>query len=52
MEATGDSVFVPNRSANTLGGREGSEDNNGARRVLPARKKSMYRGKYVRFSNE
>ena len=52
LEATGDSNFVPNRLANALGGREGSEDNNGARRVLPARKKSMYRGKHVRFSDE
>ena len=52
LEATGDSVFVSNRLTNTLGGREGSKDNNRARRVLPARKKSMYRGKYVRFSNE
>jgi hypothetical protein len=52
LEATRDSVFVPNRLANALGSREGSEDNNGARRVLPARKKSMYRGKHVRFSNE
>jgi len=52
LEATGDSVFVPNRLANVLGGKEGSEDNNGARRVLLARKKSIYRGKYVRFSNE
>jgi hypothetical protein len=52
LEATRDSVFVPNRLANTLGGREGSKDNNGARRVLPARKKSMYRGKHVRFSDE
>jgi hypothetical protein len=52
LEATGDSVFVPNRSTNAPGDREGSEDNNGGRRVLPARKKSMYRGKYVRFSDE
>jgi hypothetical protein len=52
LEATGDSVFVPNRVANTLGGREGSEDNNGSRRVMPARKKSIYRGKHMRFSKE
>jgi hypothetical protein len=52
LEATGDSVFVPNQSANALGGREDSEDNDGARRVLPARKKSMYRGRHVRFSDE
>jgi hypothetical protein len=52
LEATRDSVFIPNRLANALGGREGSEDNNGARRVLLARKKSMYRGKHVRFSDE
>ena len=52
MEATRDSIFVPNRLANTLGGREGSKDNNGARRVLLARKKSIYRGKYIRFSDE
>ena len=52
MEATRDSNFVPNRSANALGDREGSEDNNRARRVLPARKKSIYRGKHVRFSNK
>jgi hypothetical protein len=52
LEATGDSVFVPNRSTNAPGDREGSEDNNGGRRVLLARKKSMYRGKHVRFSDE
>jgi hypothetical protein len=52
LEATGDSVFIPNRSTNAPGDREGSEDNNGCRRVLLARKKSMYRGKYVRFSDE
>jgi hypothetical protein len=52
LEATGDSVFVPNRLTNAPGDREGSEDNNGGRRVLPARKKSMYRGKHVRFSDE
>ena len=52
LEATRDSVFIPNRSTNAPGDREGSEDNNGGRRVLPARKKSMYRGKHVRFSDE
>jgi hypothetical protein len=52
LEATGDSVFVPNRSTNAPGDREESEDNNGGRRVLPARKKSIYRGKHVRFSDE
>ena len=48
LEATRDSVFVPNAP----GDREGSEDNNGGRRVLLAGKKSMYRGKRVRFSDE
>jgi hypothetical protein len=52
LEATRDSVFIPNRLANALGGREDSEDNNGARRILPARKKSIYRSKHVRFSDE
>jgi hypothetical protein len=52
LEATRDSVFVPNRLTNTPGDREGGEDNNRGRRVLPARKKSIYRGKHVRFSNE
>jgi hypothetical protein len=52
LEATGDSVFIPNRSTNAPSHREGSEDNNRGRRVLPARKKSMYRGKHVRFSDE
>ena len=52
LEATRDSVFVPNRSTNAPSNREGSEDNNGGRRVLLARKKSMYRGKHVRFSDE
>ena len=52
LEATRDSVFVPNRSTNAPGNREGGEDNNGGRRVLLARKKSIYRGKYVRFSDK
>jgi hypothetical protein len=52
LKATRDSVFIPNRSTNAPGNREGSEDNNRGRRVLPARKKSMYRGKHVRFSDE
>ena len=52
LEATRDSVFVPNRSTNTPSNREGGEDNSGGRRVLPARKKSIYRGKHVRFSDE
>jgi hypothetical protein len=52
LEATGDSVFVPNRLTNTPGDREESEDNNRGRRVLLARKKSIYRGKHVRFSDE
>jgi len=52
LEATRDNVFVPNRLTNAPGNREGSEDNNRGRRVLLARKKSMYRGKHVRFSDE
>ena len=52
LEATRDSVFVPNRSTNAPGNREGGEDNNGGWRVLLARKKSIYRGKHVRFSDE
>jgi hypothetical protein len=52
LEATRNSVFVPNRLTNAPSDREGSEDNNGGRRVLLARKKSMYRGKHVRFSDE
>ena len=52
LEATRDSVFVPNRSTNAPSDREGSEDNNRGRRVLLARKKSMYKGKHVRFSDE
>ena len=52
LEATRDSVFVPNRLTNTPSDKEGSEDNNRDRRVLLARKKSIYRGKRVRFSNE
>ena len=52
LEATRDSVFVPNRSTNAPGDREGGEDNNGGRRVLLARKKSIYRGKHMRFSDE
>jgi hypothetical protein len=52
LEATRDSVFVPNRSTNAPGDREGSKDNNRGWRVLLARKKSIYRGKHVRFSDE
>ena len=52
LEATRDSVFIPNRSTNAPGDREGSKDNNRGRMVLLARKKSMYRGKHVRFSDE
>ena len=52
LEATRDSVFIPNRLTNTPSNREGSKDNNRGRRVLLARKKSIYRSKHVRFSNE
>jgi hypothetical protein len=52
LEATRDSVFIPNKSTNAPSNREGSEDNNRGQRVLLARKKSMYKGKHVRFSDE